>query len=383
MKKILFISSRDPFSNNFSGDRLRASKIIKYLSKKNQVDLAITDKKSSKNINVNVKKFFFKNNILKSFLNTFLYFLKLKPLQVGFFYSRTLKKFVKENHNNYDIIICHLIRTVEYLPKEFKGKKILEMTDLYSDNYKQTYRKLSFLNPLFYLYFVESLLTRKYEKKCFHIFDKIVLVSKKDIKKSKNISSIKKISYIPMGVDSNKNIFSFKKNNNKIIFIGNIKYLPNKIACLNFANNILPRINVYNKNIKFIIIGEISNLDKNFLLKNKNIKVLGSQKNLKTILKNSICGISNLNISTGFQSKILTYMSFGLPVICSLKSFNETGLKKNKEILVYKNNFSFINLILRLKENKIKSNMLSINGLKTIKLNYNWNKILFSYIKIK
>ena len=110
MKKILFISSRDPFSNNFSGDRLRASKIIKYLSKKNQVDLAITDKKSSKNKNVNIKKFFFKNNILKSFLNTFLYFLKLKPLQVGFFYSRTLKKFVKENHNNYDIIICHLIR---------------------------------------------------------------------------------------------------------------------------------------------------------------------------------------------------------------------------------------------------------------------------------
>ena len=101
------------------------------------------------------------------------------------------------------------------------------------------------------------------------------------------------------------------------------------------------------------------------------------------ILKNSICGISNLDISTGFQSKILTYMSFGLPVICSLKSFNETGLKKNREILVYKNNFSFINLILRLKENKIKSNMLSINGLKTIKLNYNWNKILFSYIKIK
>ena len=86
MKKILFISSRDPFSNNFSGDRLRASKIIKYLSKKNQVDLAITDKKSSKNKNVNIKKFFFINNILKSFLNTFLYFLKLKPLQVGFFY---------------------------------------------------------------------------------------------------------------------------------------------------------------------------------------------------------------------------------------------------------------------------------------------------------
>ena len=186
-----------------------------------------------------------------------------------------------------------------------------------------------------------------------------------------------------MGVDSNENIFSFKKNNNKIIFIGNIKYLPNKIACLNFANNILPRINVYNKNIKFIIIGEISNLDKNFLLKNKNIKVLGSQKNLKTILKNSICGISNLNISTGFQSKILTYMSFGLPVICSLNSFNETGFKKDKEILVYKNNFSFINLILRLKKNKIKSNLLSNNGLKTIKLNYNWNKILFSYIKIK
>lgn len=383
MKKILFISSRDPFSNNFSGDRLRASKIIKYLSKTNQVDLAFTDRKSSNIKNINIKKFYFKNNILKSLLNTFLYFFQFKPLQVGFYYSRTLKKFVKENHNNYDLIICHLIRTVEYLPKEFKGKKILEMTDLYSDNYMQTYRKLSFLNPLFYLYFLESLLTKKYEKKCFRIFNKIVLVSKKDIKKSKNLPGFRKIYFIPMGADNNKNIFSFKKINNKIIFIGNIKYLPNKIACFNFANNILPKINFYNKRIKFIIIGEISNFDKNYLSKNKNVKVVGPKKDLKKILKNSICGISNLNISTGFQSKILTYMSFGLPVICSLKSFSETGLKKNKEILVYKNNFSFINLILSLKSNKRLSNMLSKNGLKTIQINYNWDKILSSYIKTK
>jgi len=301
------------------------------------------------------------------------------PLQVGFFYSGTLNKFVKKNHSKYDLIICHLVRTAVYLPEEFKGKKILEMTDLYSDNYTQTYKKLSFFNPLFLLYLIESRLLKSYEQKCFRFFDKTILVSRKDIKK---IRDTKKISFIPMGVNLNKNIFSFKKENNKIIFIGNIRYLPNKIACLNFAKKILPRINFHDKKIKFVIIGEISRLDKKLLSKNKNIIVLGPKKNLNNILKNSICGISNLEIATGFQSKILTYMSFGLPVICSFNSFNETGLKKNKEVLVYQNNIELINYILRLKKDKSNSNKLSRNGFKSLKVNYNWDKILLSYTNI-
>ena len=39
----------------------------------------------------------------------------------------------------------------------------------------------------------------------------------------------------------------------------------------------------------------------------------------------------NVKISTGFQYKTLTYMSYGIPVILSINAFVNTKFKKNKE----------------------------------------------------
>ena len=42
-KKILFVSTRSPFLNIFSGDRYRAKVIINYLSKRNNLDVLFSD----------------------------------------------------------------------------------------------------------------------------------------------------------------------------------------------------------------------------------------------------------------------------------------------------------------------------------------------------
>ena len=91
----------------------------------------------------------------------------------------------------------------------------------------------------------------------------------------------------------------------------------------------MPKVNKKFPEIEFHIIGEISILNKVILMSYKNVKVLGSKKNLNNLIKNSICGISNLNIATGMQNKILSYMSYGIPTICSFKSFNNSELKRN------------------------------------------------------
>ena len=78
---------------------------------------------------------------------------------------------------------------------------------------------------------------------------------------------------------------------------------------------------------------------------------------METIFKNSICGICNVNIATGFQNKILNYMSYGLPTITSAESFDKSTFKKNKDILVYSKKNELIKFVLRLKEDK----KLSIN----------------------
>ena len=94
-------------------------------------------------------------------------------------------------------------------------------------------------------------------KKFFYILKKKLILQKKNIKK--------KIIQYSFGIDKIKKKYKFKAKNYKIIFIGNIKYVPNKNACFEFANKILPLICKIYPNIEFHIIGEISNIDKFFL----------------------------------------------------------------------------------------------------------------------
>ena len=130
------------------------------------------------------------------------------------------------------------------------------------------------------------------------------------------------------------------------------------------------------------MIGNIGYLDKIFLRKYKNVIIHGKINNLKNVVKNSICGLCNLKVSTGFQNKTLTYMSYGIPVILSMNAFVNTKFKKNKEVLVFGNDEELIKNIYYLKNNKTKATQLSNNSQKIIKKKYNGNKVLSKYNKI-
>ena len=42
-----------------------------------------------------------------------------------------------------------------------RGKKIIEMGDLYSSNYSQTYKNLNIFNPFRYIYLLESFFSKQ------------------------------------------------------------------------------------------------------------------------------------------------------------------------------------------------------------------------------
>ena len=107
------------------------------------------------------------------------------------------------------------------------------------------------------------------------------------------------------------------------------------------------------------------------------VEILGSQKNISKFIKNTICGIANLEIATGVQGKVLTYMSFGLPVICSNKVAKNFG----SSVIKYDKNDELFEKITNLMVNKFKSNKFSKVSIKyTKKLNLNNKKL--NYLKL-
>ena len=385
MRKILFVSSTPLSKKTFDGKEKRALSILKSLSKKNKVDVICIDQNQS----INKKKIHFCNNeirfqinLFQRFFNTLNSLFHFKPLQNGYFYSKEMFNFIENNKDRYDVIIFHLIRCAQYLPPDFSGMKILEMTDLISVRDQQIIKSLSIINPLKYLYILERFLIKRYEKIVSNKFDKIVFISKKELYEAKKFIDRRKIEVIENIFKVEKNIFKFKSNNNKIIFLGNINYIPNKLACFDFAKNILPVINKKYPDITFNIIGKINFLDKFYFKLQNNTIIHGPVKNLETIFKNSICGICNVNIATGFQNKILNYMSYGLPTITSVESFDKSTFKKNKDILVYSKKNELIKFLLSLKEDKKLSYKLSRNSFNTTKNKFKFSKIFMKYQKI-
>ena len=205
-------------------------------------------------------------------------------------------------------------------------------------------------------------------------FQKFFCILKKKLtQQKKNIK--KKITQYSFGVDRIKKRYKFDKKNYKIIFIGNIKYAPNKDACFEFANEILPLICKTYPKIEFHIIGEISKIDEFFLKQKKNVKIFNKIDNLEPYLDKVICGLANLKISSGIQTKLLTYMSYGIPSVCSQQVAENFDAIKKSKISFYRNNQELIKIILKLKKNKKYSLSLSKKSFQIIK-KFKWDKIL-------
>ena len=374
MKKILFITTRNPYSGRFSGDVIGSLKIINFLKKKNQVDVVTLYRKKTE-LKKRIVYFKSPNYFLKIFyvLHSLL---RLKPLQFGLFLSKKMKAYVKKNAKRYDLLFFYHIRSSQYLPNNYKGSTVIEMGDLYSSNYYQTFCNLNIFNPLKYVYLIESILIKRVENRIFQSFNKIILFSKNEIKKINKIFR-KKIYNVNISIKSVQKKFTYSLKNNKILFIGNLGYLPNLLAVKDFINNSFFLIKKEIPDVKFLIIGDVSKLNKFFFSFKKDVIFLGQQNNIKKFIKNSICGLANIKIATGVQGKVLTYMSYGLPVVCSKKV--ASNFKKN--IINYNNNNDLVKKIVNLKNNKKLSRKFSNKSLKFLK-EFSEEKVCSKYLKI-
>lgn len=375
-KKILVVTPRYPFPVT-GGDKLRISEIIKFLSKNNKIDLISIGKKEKK-VSFIKKQFIFKNNIFSQSFNIFKSLINDEPLQVGLYKVPKMKDEIEKICKNYDVIIFHLIRTAYYVPKFFRGKKILEMTDLISENYKTIEKNLSSINPLKYLYKFENKKLIEYEIKQYSKFNNLVIVNKSDLKNS-NIPK-KKLSIIGNGTHLKKNIYFKKNKKNNIIFFGNINSLANRSACLDLINNYLPILNKDFSQLKLKIVGNCSNILKLFFWL-KGINVVSNIDFLKNYCENSLAGICNVKIRSGLQNKILDYTSIGLPIIINKDSNNFKSLK-GKNILQFQSKRQFFAHIKKLSlQDHFRKYCSSTNYNKTMKY-YKWNKVLKNYSKL-
>jgi len=378
--KILFLTSRYPFPP-VGGDKLRAYNIIRYLvDQGHSVDLLSLTHEDAK------KAGFLKNEKLirvkkhESYLSCLLGLVSQKPLQVWYYdssaFNNEVRKAVAEN--KYDLIFCHLLRTAEYA-KNIRGiPKIVDLTDAISLNYERVSKRLLHdLSVKNLMYSFEKKRVLSYEGEIISKFDSSILISDIDKNYLGKFFDVSNVKIIENGVDTE--YFAFhggEYDHNKIIFFGNMRYLPNSDAVINFAENIFPFIKKEIPAAKFVVAGSEPGKKVLELNKEKDIHVTGFVDDLREHIRSATVSVAPMRYGAGMQNKILESMALGVPVVTSSLGFEGIRAEKDKDIIVEDQPEKFANKVVTLMKDEELRKSFSESGRFLVENHYTWKSAL-------
>lgn len=333
-RRILVTIPRIPFPLN-SGGRIAIYDTLKMLSNNYILTIIIIDdNKDNKKYLKEMSKFsddihFFTKPKIVFIFNSIWGLILGKPLQVGYFYFKSVQNKINQLAKKHDMFFAFMIRTSSYGIKLDIKKYHYAIDSMYL-NYQNSQKKTTSLLWKF-IYKIEVPLLFKIEKKHLKIYDITTFVSKEECNYWKKFGSA---FLLPHGV--NDEILEYdkfdQKYSNCITFIGRMDYQPNIEAVIWFCKFVLPKIN---RNIEFLIIGgyptpEIIKLEQS----HSNVKLLGFVEDPYLILKSSLCTVAPMRSGGGLQTKILVSMAVESLVLLTSQPSNAIEGKNHYQNLI-------------------------------------------------
>ena len=331
--------------------------------------------KENKNLKKGIISYYFKE--IDIFNNNLVPFLDFNP-----FFIRKVQKIIK-NHNIHLIHIeflygLNIIKLISKTPISYNAYNVeyifTEEVGKYYHKLPKIFRK-AFTKYIYYL-----------EKFALNAASSINTVSHMDKKKIIEMYKVnkKKIFISPFGYrdeifknplsksEARKNL-NVDGNKFVVIFHGSYKInYANQEAIFSIENKIIPKIE--DKDVLFLIAGDIPHSKSS-----SKIKYLGFVENLRDFIYSADIAIAPIFRGSGVKTKIIDYLSGGIPVITTRKGAEGLLIRDNVHGFIINDSAEeFINKILYLKSNKDLIKNFKENIRELILKKYNWKKILMN-----
>ena len=386
MKNCLVILPRQIFPI-VSGYSNKNYNLLMALAKKYKVRVIII---TTDDIIEEEKKFYIEQNInftsvklsrWKMIFHILIAFCKKEPLQIGYYYDKSVQQVVDQYAKKSDICIAALVRTWKYLEKYCVQKEkivVFDMVDSIALNYKNSKEKVGSFFWKF-IYGIEENRLLVYENKAIQLSQVTYLFNAKEYHYWKDSGNV---SLLPHGVEDK--LFTYEKVDRKyfgsVAFIGKMNYQPNIDAMLWYIRHI--HVNIGTR-VPLVIVGAYPTKElEEEAKKIGNVTVTGFVEDPYIYLNSALAVIAPMQTGGGIQNKVLEGMALGkVTIVTSLAADSMVGIEDGKHLLIANSPEEFQKKILEVADSPDKFRQIGMNAKDLIKLKYTWGTYAKKYVE--
>lgn len=344
-EKILVLCYRAPYPLK-SGAEIRMYQFIEVLSEYFQVDVAYLQEGEESDLTPlyekcgRVEKFTVSKPV-RYVQAAAGYCLKGWPLQRGYFYSGKMQRWIRENMECYQNVLCMHIRTVGYilnLKQEVRdGLNIyFDGIDAVSMNYRNSYLASKGLKRL--IYKLEYSRMMRGEREAYGQIKKSILISERD---RNYIVKDLKVPCSPAVVYNYAIDYGYmpqiEKESCTLVFMGKMNYKPNVDAVLHFVDNVYGRLKEAYPSLRFDIVGGSAAEEIKALERIDGIRLCGFVDNPAELLQKASLVIAPMISGSGLQNKIVQAMYLACPVVTTQIGADGLADISGDEIIIAEN----------------------------------------------
>jgi glycosyltransferase involved in cell wall biosynthesis len=311
------------------------------------------------------------------YLKVLVYSLSRYPVAVLNDYSRatvaTLKRLLADRH--YDLLVCDFLQPTLNLRSLRTPPTLLFQHNVESMIWERHYRTSR--HPLLRLFwYLQWRKMRRYERQACARVDGIVTVSEFDKQVLERDFGARNVHAIPTGVDTD----FFRPGveppeDDTLVFLGAMDWLPNEDGILFFADDVLPRLRKLVPSVRLTIVGR--NPTARLLERTRihpEIRVMGRVDDVRPHVARGAVFVIPLRIGGGTRIKAYEAMAMGKAVVSTRIGIEGLPVRDGDNVVLADSPDDFAAAVARLLKDKAERERIEKNARAYVEANVSWRR---------
>jgi glycosyltransferase involved in cell wall biosynthesis len=225
-------------------------------------------------------------------------------------------------------------------------------------------------------------LARRFERRWLRFADRIVVTSSHDLEALARAAPRESLAVIPNGVDLDYLSYQPRPRTGRMIFTGNMSWLPNGDGAEYFARHVFPLVQREFEAAEFWVAGAEPSRSVRQLANVRGVYVTGTLPDLREWIRSASVYVSPLRFGMGIKNKILEAMALGTPIAATPVSLSGTPLVHGRHLLVGESAQELARAVLRILGDPGFGRSLAMEARRKVEAEYSWASVASRFEEI-